>query len=155
MPDYQPRETAPERVEIHVNGVLFRLRHSMPVVLVGKRSPDRSLFPGLWEIGCGGQLKLGEGWSDGVRRHYTHDLGIFVQTMPAHASLYEIREIGAVIPGVRMLCAWIDGSPDPRSPRYDAFDWQSIDGLRMSKPDFIPGSVDEAIALIEERHGVP
>lgn len=48
------REEKQEKLEVHVACVCIRVVNGRPQALAARRTHDRSLFPGKWELGkCG------------------------------------------------------------------------------------------------------
>lgn len=145
------RETDPQRIEVHVNGVCLAADPSIetgdPLFLLCRRADHRELFPGKWEIGCGGQARPGETFEQAVCRHFLEDLSIAVETLPA-VSLYSIeRPDHPTIPGVRILCRR-KGRREPQSPRYRAFLWaRPAEIAAIPTADLIPGCWPAAQAL--------
>jgi 8-oxo-dGTP pyrophosphatase MutT (NUDIX family) len=45
-------------------------------LLVHRRSPDKDLWPGRWDVAAGGVMAVGELWDDGARRELFEELGL-------------------------------------------------------------------------------
>lgn len=54
------------------------VRSSRGEVLVHRRSPGKDLWPGMWDLSCGGVVQVGEEWLDAARRELFEELGILV-----------------------------------------------------------------------------
>jgi len=86
--------------EIHCVAVCFS---ATGAILAAKRPSTKRRFPNCLEFGCG-QLRLGESFSDCLRRAYKDDFGVDLilpePLMPI--SIYEIRDADEhrVIPGI-------------------------------------------------------
>src|SRR5690349_22995254 len=57
-------------------------------VLVQRRSPDKDLWPGRWDIGAGGVVGAGEAFDDAARRELHEELGIDAVPVPTHGGAY-------------------------------------------------------------------
>jgi isopentenyldiphosphate isomerase len=117
-------------------------------VLLAKRSPERTLFPGLYE-GCGGQLALSETFEEGVVRHYRKELGIEVRVLLEYHCFYEIREPNEpLIPGIRFLCERMSDR-EPKSPNHSEFVWATEAQIKNMPSDLFVGNMkNEALDLI-------
>lgn len=140
------RETYLECPEVHVAGVCVRGAGPDRHVLLCRRSADRALFPGLWE-GCGGQLRRGETFAQGVERHYQNELGITVTALAGVCCIYQIDE--PVIPGVRLLCLYQGG--EPTSLNHSEIRWTRLsEVLAMPWEAFVPGLQNQIGALTRQ-----
>jgi isopentenyldiphosphate isomerase len=45
-------------------------------LLVHRRSPDKDLWPGRWDVAAGGVMAVGEEWDVGARRELFEELGL-------------------------------------------------------------------------------
>jgi isopentenyldiphosphate isomerase len=45
-------------------------------LLVHRRADDKDIWPGRWDVACGGVVGAGEGWDDAARRELAEELGI-------------------------------------------------------------------------------
>ena len=52
------------------------VRHVDGDFLLMRRSPEKKMFPNIWEIGAGGSVLQGESAEDGVRRELREETGI-------------------------------------------------------------------------------
>lgn len=145
---YNVRELHHETPEVHVSGICLRsaLGAQSKNILIGKRSPNRVLYPELWAC-CGGQLRYGETFAQGVERHYESDIGVKVEASELLLQSYHIRiNKGAVIPGVRLICEWISG--EPVLGTNTEFRWVDFnDLLAMGRDVFVPDLFDTLVVL--------
>jgi isopentenyldiphosphate isomerase len=69
-------------------------------VLVHRRSPDKDVWPGWWDLAVGGVVLAGEDYDDAVRRELAEELGITGATpVPVSAGTYDddqVRLVGRV-----------------------------------------------------------
>jgi len=72
-----------------------RLRHravfivvvsSTGQLLVHRRSDDKDLWPGQWDVGVGGVVAAGEAWDHAARRELAEEVGIDADPEPLDAS---------------------------------------------------------------------
>jgi len=131
------RETLKQTPEVHVAGICFKREGDKPYVLLGKRSPTRSLYPGLYE-GCGGQLAANETFASGVKRHYRLEYGIEVDVIEKEHLFYNIQVPNEpLIPGVSFLCKYINGEPGSKNHELGWYNREELD--RIPEGEFIPG----------------
>ncbi|MCL1991643.1 MAG: hypothetical protein FWG66_01685 [Spirochaetes bacterium] len=134
------RETLRQTPEVHIAGACFKTEKGVDYVLLGKRKPERKLFPNLYE-GCGGQLAGGELFIDGVKRHYQLEYGIDVNVIEEEHIFYYIEQPEEpLIQGVRFLCEYEKGEPksenhEPLTPQW----YSKEDFEQIPEKDFIPG----------------
>jgi 8-oxo-dGTP pyrophosphatase MutT (NUDIX family) len=132
------REDLKHMVEVHVSGVCLRSENGGKTrALIAKRNEDRELYPGKWES-CGGQLRVGESFVDGIERHYKEEMSITVIPLD-YCSIYSIPMAdGGVIPGIRFLCLYLEG--EVSSENHSEIHWSTYDELMaMDEEDFVPG----------------
>ena len=72
-----------------------RLRHravfivvvsSTGQLLVHRRSDDKDLWPGRWDVAVGGVVAAGEAWDDAARRELAEEVGITTEPVPLPAA---------------------------------------------------------------------
>lgn len=132
--EFQMREKRREAPEVHVAGICLKDDR----LLIARRSDCRSLFPGRWE-GCGGQLRRGETFAEGVARHFRSEMGLTVSPVADRYKIYTIRHSdNPVIPGIRFLCRHVEGSP--QSKNHSETRWVTLaETLAMPEDDFPDG----------------
>ncbi len=135
---------------VFVSGVCLRREQGILEVLDMKRHRHREFFPGLLEVSTGGQLTKDESFSDGVQRHFLHELAIEVDVDTRHFTTYQFsnRE-GELIPGVRHVCWHVAGQP--QLVNYDEFHWMSR-GKFQAQPDgdFLPGLKVDILPILDQ-----
>src|SRR3954447_5289866 len=52
------------------------VRNTAGEVLIHRRSEDKDLWPGRWDLACGGVVTAGEAWEPAARRELAEELGI-------------------------------------------------------------------------------
>lgn len=144
-----PREEKRETPEVHVAGSCFRKEGEEFEILLAKRSPDRSIYPNLFE-GCGGQLSKNEFFTDGVRRHYLKEMGIEVEVKENFHTFYRIDlHEEPLIPGIRFLCEYKKG--DPQSQKHTEIRWVLQSELeKMDESLFPPGFKQQTCELLQK-----
>lgn len=136
-----PRETETHKIEVHVAGFCFDLEHEDgPRCLIAKRTPNRALYPNLWECG-GGQVKAGESFPEALTRQIAEEFGLEAEVLfPFGDYFIETPEGG--IPGMKFVAA-VDGeAPITLAPQeHTEFAW--VREADLDKYDFIEGVADE------------
>ena len=145
---YRRRENIREMPEVHVAGFCIKEEKSTIKVLIAKRNGDRILYPSLYE-GCGGQLKGGETFEEGVLRHFSGEMSILVAVYEDLHTFYVIREPSQpCIQGIAFLCRYLSG--EPKSDNHSELKWVDIKELKnMEDQSFIPNVKNEIISLVE------
>jgi 8-oxo-dGTP pyrophosphatase MutT (NUDIX family) len=103
-------QPAPEKIEIEIPTDRYAEIHCVAVcisptgqVLVGRRPSTKRRYPSCLEFGCG-QLKLGESFSDCLKRAYKEDFGVDLNLSDPVVPIrtYEIHdaEEHRIIPGI-------------------------------------------------------
>ena len=134
------REDGINRIEVHVAGICFRKKNGNLQVLIAKRSPDRELYPNLWECG-GGQVHPSENFTDSIKRQMKDELGIIIEPITG-LCVYEIKtdSFQKKIPGLRFICE-IKGYVNGKEPQIDGkelIEWKWLNISEMDKIDIIP-----------------
>lgn len=151
------REDKISLIEAHVAGITFHnFKDALPqnrhAVLILRRSPDRKLYPNLWECG-GGQVNPGENFEEAVERQLREEAGINVQVL-APIGTYEIDVPDSEqkkIPGIYFACRFvndINGLCPQLSKEHIAHAWRVVRDLNGY--EFIPGLENE----IKKAHSI-
>lgn len=127
-----------------------RLRHRAVFVavldddgrlLVHRRSADKDLWPGWWDVCVGGVLTAGEGWVAGAERELAEELGVRVSVLaPLGGGLYEDRDVALV---ARCFRAVHDGPflcPDGEVTETRWVDARGLERM-LSTERFLPDGV--------------
>ncbi|MEE9525659.1 MAG: NUDIX domain-containing protein [Candidatus Woesearchaeota archaeon] len=69
------RKEIVEKALLH-RGVIVFVFNSEEKLYMQKRSENKALFPGLWGIGAGGGVSLGENYEEAAKRELKEELGI-------------------------------------------------------------------------------
>lgn len=123
------RENKIHKIEVHVAGICIKDEK----VLIVKRATTRTLYPGYWECG-GGQVKVGENFSEAIKRQMKEELGVIVKPIYP-ISTYEIINSHLEqkkIPGIKFVCEilkYINNKEPQISREHTHFKWQRIDKL--------------------------
>jgi 8-oxo-dGTP diphosphatase len=137
------REGDIHQIEVHVSGYCF----DGDKILVVKRTPERKIYPKLWETG-GGQVRKGENFKEAVLRSMHDELGVEVELISSF-STYEILVPDLPqkkIPGLRFVCrfkSYLDGQRPRISAEHSEWRWQPIE--KLDQLDFIPGVREDII----------
>jgi class 3 adenylate cyclase len=147
------REKLRQSPEVHIAGACIDTRLKKTIkLLIARRSPTRSLYPGLLE-GCGGQLARSETFMDGVKRHFRLEMNLEVRVLEDIHCFYQIvLPDEPLIPGIRFLCELIGDPPEKiESPGHSEVRWVSESEFKKIPPDaFISGLKDEVLGLLEK-----
>jgi isopentenyldiphosphate isomerase len=57
------------------------VRSSRGEVLIHRRSDAKDMWPGRWDLACGGVVGVGEGWEVAARRELAEEVGIVVDEL--------------------------------------------------------------------------
>jgi RimJ/RimL family protein N-acetyltransferase len=101
-------------------------------VFVHRRSPDRRLFPGIWDI-VGGHLETGETAEQALAREITEETGWRLRRIEAQIADWEWEFKGEVRREVDYLVE-VDGdlsAPRLEVGKHDAYDWVGLENLEL------------------------
>lgn len=144
---FLPRETHQESPEVHIAGSCFKEQNGRFEILFARRSPHRQLFAGKLE-GCGGQLRQGESFTEGVQRHFLQELNLSVQPLKNIFTTYDIPLKQGVIPGIRYLCKYAGGQPTLIN-HTDLIWLSEQEFLNADSTDFVGGLKNELLELLD------
>jgi isopentenyldiphosphate isomerase len=126
-----------------------RLRHRAVFVvvtsstgrlLVHRRSTDKDLWPGRWDVAVGGVLAAGEAWDDAARRELAEEVGIDATPRSLHAGAYADPDVDLVARCYRVVhdgpITFVDG--EVAEARW--VDRAGLDEL-LSNEGFVPDSL--------------
>ena len=94
-----------ERVVTRAEMRAGRLRHRCTFVLVWstegevlihRRSEAKDMWPGRWDLTCGGVVAAGEGWDDAARRELAEELGVEAELIPVLGGDYRDDDVDEV-----------------------------------------------------------
>lgn len=133
------REEKINKIEVHVAPICF----NNDLVLCLKRSPERKIFPNLWECG-GGAVWPGENFEEAAERELRDEAGIAIKPLKIFTT-YEIFTPDLdqrKIPGIRMVCHFLKYLNGERylSKEHTEYRWQKTSEL--DKIEFVPGLKD-------------
>lgn len=107
-------------------------------LLVHRRSADKDLWPGWWDVCVGGVLAAGEDWAAGAERELAEELGVTVsELVPLGDGLYEDRDVALV---ARCFVAVHDGPFPCPDGEITETRWVDAGGLGqlLSVEKFLP-----------------
>ena len=109
-------------------------------VLLGKRSADRSSYPGVWDV-FGGHIELGERRHEALARELFEELGI----VPTRSTHLESASVAGATADAGITChfylvtAW-DGTPANRQPQEHSeirwFTREEAMGLELASSEY-------------------
>jgi 8-oxo-dGTP pyrophosphatase MutT (NUDIX family) len=130
------REQGVHKIEVHVAGICLREEEGHFKILVGKRTPNRQLFPDYWECG-GGQVFKGEDFVTALKRQMKGEFNIDI-IVEHPIGVYKIETNGTTIPGLRFICRPGDEAQEiVISDEFSESKW--IDETEIDAHEFIPG----------------
>lgn len=116
------REDGIDEIEVHVATMCVEEKDGQPRVLIGKRTDQRKLYPGLWECG-GGQVRQGQTFQEAVKAQARDEFGLEVDVL-CSLNDYAIKTGDKIIPGIRFLCRPHPGQSVRINPsEFDEFKW--------------------------------
>ncbi len=158
LPKIHPaiREDEIHKIEVHVAGVCIQKDDGLKV-LIGKRSNERRLYPGLWECG-GGQVHRKEEFEEAIKRQFKEEFGVIIDPVKAigHYKIVD-RENDTVIPGIKFCCRFIDYIEEKiwlDEAEFVEYRWILLN--EMDRYEFIPGikeDIREAVRVYQNVFG--
>jgi 8-oxo-dGTP diphosphatase len=128
-----------DQLEVHVGVICFK----KDKVLILKRSPERRLYPNLWECG-GGKVRPGESFIDACKREMKEEAGIEIEYIDI-VKIYQILlNKNYKIPGVVFafkVNSFLDGGKPKISEEHTEYKFISED--EINDYDFIKGIKDD------------
>ncbi|MFB6185330.1 MAG: NUDIX domain-containing protein [Halobacteriaceae archaeon] len=146
------REDGIHRTEVHVAGLCVKQTESGELLLLaGKRTKHRDLFPGDWECG-GGQVEEGEDFETAIKRQIKQEFDIDVSPeFPIH--VYYIEDNGSVIPGLRFICTMETEDQEVTIDEREFVTYEWIPVSELDQYSFIPGlrsDIEESLSRYRE-----
>jgi len=148
------REYGINKIEVHVASICFRRKNNDLQILIAKRSPNRTLFPDMWECG-GGQVHSGENFKGAIKRQMEEELGVILGNIKEFKT-YEINYKQKKIPGIRFICKikdYVNGK-EPQIDGKELIEWKWLNISEIDKIDIIPElkiDIKEALTWIQMR----
>lgn len=109
-------------------------------VLIHRRSDDKDVWPGWWDIAVGGVVTAGEEYSDAARRELREEMGIDATPVEVGRGSYDDDQVSLI---ARMYEVTHDGVVAPQDGEVAEFEWVSVptlEGLLLSRK-FLPDSL--------------
>jgi isopentenyldiphosphate isomerase len=119
-------------------------------LLVHRRSDDKDVWPGRWDLACGGVVGAGEAWDDAARRELAEELGIDAVPVLLGGGVWADADTDAV---VRVYAVVHDGPyrfADGEVVEARWVDRAGLDALRATA-SFCPDSVAIGLPLVVDR----
>jgi 8-oxo-dGTP pyrophosphatase MutT (NUDIX family) len=137
-PIREDRRQRDRRIEVHVAVVCIRPSGDAWEVLLGKRTGNRSLYPGKWECG-GGHVRAGESLEQAARRQIFEEFGLEIEIIGPPLEIYsiDVPDGQRLIPGIRFL-----GLAGTASVRLNRREFRMHEWVRFPVPadrDYIDG----------------
>ena len=124
------------------------VRSSTGEVLVHRRSDDKDLWPGHWDLASGGVVTAGEEWEPAARRELAEELGIVPADLePLGAGTYADDHVDEVARIWTTVCdgpfTFADG--EVAEARFVGLDELA---LRVGRDPFVPDSLALVLPLV-------
>jgi isopentenyldiphosphate isomerase len=129
------RENGIDEIEVHVATLCLEEQDGVLRILIGKRAPNRKIYPGLWECG-GGQVHKGQTFQDAVKAQMKDEFGLEVDVLFS-LNDYKIETEGKIIPGICFLCSPRPGQTVRLNPA-ELVDYKWVTLAALSTHDTIP-----------------
>lgn len=117
------------------------VRNGAGQVLVHRRSDTKDMWPGRWDLACGGVVGTGEEWGHAAHRELAEEVGITgAELVPLGGGRYEDDDVSEV---ARMWATVWDGPvsfPDGEVAEALFVDLDEL-RLRLDRDRFVPDSV--------------
>lgn len=110
------------------------------MILLGKRAPDRAIYPGVWDV-FGGHMEAGETQAQSLVRELDGELGIRPTLWEYLETLAEdhVEQYGDARYHFYRLTAW-DGTPENRQPHeHTEIRWVPLDKaaqMELASPEY-------------------
>jgi 8-oxo-dGTP pyrophosphatase MutT (NUDIX family) len=120
--------------------VFILVRDGEGRVLVHRRSSDKDLWPGWWDIGGGGVVAGGVSYAAAARRELFEEAGIAAEPVLVSSGAYEDTDVSLI---ARCYEVRHDGAVEARDGEVAEFRWVSVAELRdlVSRERFLPDSL--------------
>jgi len=137
--DTVPRSVMRRNVLRH-RAVFILVRDSASRVLIHRRSEQKDIWPGWWDIAIGGVVASGESYDDAARRELWEEAGIGAEPVFVLAGAYGDTEVNLI---GRSYEVCHDGEVEPRDAEVAEFRWVSTEELRrlLAEERFLPDSL--------------
>lgn len=137
--DTVPRSVMRRDVLRH-RAVFILVRDSTGRVLIHRRSEQKDIWPGWWDIAIGGVVVSGESYDDAARRELWEEAGIGAEPVFVSAGAYGDTEVNLI---GRCYEVCHDGEVEPRDGEVAEFWWVSTEELRRlaAEERFLPDSL--------------
>jgi isopentenyldiphosphate isomerase len=119
-------------------------------LLVHRRAEDKDIWPGRWDVACGGVVGAGEAWDDAARRELAEELGIDAEPVLLGEGAWADADTDAV---VRIYAVEHDGPyrfADGEVVEARWVDRAQLTALRANAA-FCPDGVVIGLPLVEHR----
>jgi isopentenyldiphosphate isomerase len=116
------------------------VRSSAGDVLIHRRSDDKDMWPGRWDLAAGGVVSAGEEWEVAARRELAEELGVTVaELVPLGGGAYEDADVAEL---AKVWTAVHDGPFTFTDDEVVEAHFVSLDELaeRMARDLFVPDS---------------
>lgn len=137
--DTVPRSVMRRDVLRH-RAVFILVRDSTGRVLIHRRSEQKDIWPGWWDMAIGGVVASGESYDDAARRELWEEAGIGATPVFVSAGAYGDTEVNLV---GRCYEVCHDGEVEPRDGEVAEFRWVSTVELQrlVAEERFLPDSL--------------
>jgi isopentenyldiphosphate isomerase len=137
--DTVPRSVMRRDVLRH-RAVFILVRDSAGLVLVHRRSADKDLWPGWWDIAIGGVVAAGESYDDAARRELREEAGITAELVFVSSGAFTDTEVSLI---GRCYEVRHDGRVEACDGEVAEFQWVSTAELQglMARERFLPDSL--------------
>lgn len=124
-------------------------------VLVHRRSEDKDLWPGRWDLAAGGVVGAGEGWEAAAARELAEELGIIGAVLePLGGGTYADEHVDEV---ARVWSTTWDGPIEFTDGEVAEAHWVTPSELRerLGRDRFVPDSLALVVPLVLPREEPP
>jgi isopentenyldiphosphate isomerase len=120
--------------------VFILVRDKEGRVLIHRRSSDKDLWPGWWDIAVGGVVAAGESYDEAARRELFEEAGVAAEPLFVSSGAYDDTDVSLI---ARCYEVRHDGAVEARDGEVAEFRWVSTTELRdlMTRERFLPDSL--------------